>query len=90
MSDKIKTSIVVDRELWEEFKSRVSSERGLKALSNAVEEVIEEEVCEKLLIKALEEMIGSGIELPLTITPVKPRVKTDAGEVVRELRVSRA
>ena len=90
MRDKIKTSIVVDRQLWEEFKSKVGSERGLKALSRVVEEVIEEEVCERLIIKALEEIMEFKGELPLMISPVKPRVKTDAGKIVRELRESRA
>ena len=89
MGDKVKTTIVVDRELWEEFRSKVAAGRGLKALSSAVEEAIEEEVCEKLLIKALGEFRELGEELPLVVTPVKPKVKTDAGEAVRELRESR-
>jgi len=64
MEDKIKTSIVIDRRLWEEFKLKVSGEKGLK-------------------------MLGSERKIPLTIVPVKPRVTTDAGKVVRELRDSR-
>jgi len=80
---------VVNRELWEEFKSRIGSERGLKALSRVIEEIIEEEICERLIIKALEEIIGSKRELPLMIIPVKPRIETNAGKVVKKLRESR-
>ncbi len=89
MEDKIKTSIVIDRRLWEEFKLKVSGEKGLKMLSHAVEEAIEEEVSELLIVKALEEMLGSERKIPLTIVPVKPRDTTDAGKVVRGLRDSR-
>ena len=89
MENKIKTSIMVDRELWEEFKSRVGSERGLKALSRVIEEAIEEEICERLVIKALEEIMEPKGELPLMISPVKPRVETNSGKVVKELRESR-
>ena len=86
MSDKIKTSIMISRELWEKFKSKVGSERGLKALSQAIEEAVEEEVCEGLIIRALEEMLGDSKEIPLAVSPVKPRATTDAGKAVRELR----
>ncbi len=86
--EKVKTSILVDRELWERFKSRVAGERGLKKLSKAIEEAIEEELSDHLVIEALEELLGPE-ELPLAVTPVKPRVKTDAGKAVRELRESR-
>ncbi len=83
--EKIKTSITIDRKLWEELKLKVGSRGGLKALSRAVEEAIEEEVADLLIIEALEREVKSE-ELPLTISPVKPRVATDAGKSVRELR----
>ena len=89
MGDKVKTSIMVDRRLWEEFKSRVSGERGLKMLSRAVEEAIEEEVSELLVADALSKLL-EGEELPLTVAPVKPKVPTDSGKAVRELREGRA
>lgn len=79
---------MVDSELWEEFKSRVGSERGLRALSRAIEEALEEEVSDVLVVKALEKLLGEG-EVPLDVTPVKPRVATNAGEAVRELRGAR-
>ena len=39
--------------------------------------------------EALEDMLEGGNEPPLLVTPVKPRVATDAGKAVRELRKSR-
>ncbi|NHV98458.1 MAG: hypothetical protein HA496_02285, partial [Thaumarchaeota archaeon] len=48
MTRKIKTSIVIDGDLWERFKTKVVGEKGLKGLSKAVEEAIEEELCEDL------------------------------------------
>ena len=89
MADKVKTSIVIDRRIWEEFKSKVGSERGLKMLSNAIEEAIEEEVSELLVIDALEKLLKPGVSIPLTISPIKPRVATDSGKVIREMRYSR-
>jgi hypothetical protein len=88
MTRKIKTSIVIDGDLWERFKAKVVGEKGLKGLSKAVEEAIGEELCEDLMIEALEGLLGSE-KTPLLITPVKPETQTDAGKVVRELRDSR-
>lgn len=53
MKDKVKTSIMISRELWEHSRSKVGSERGLRSLSQAVEEAIEEGIGENLVIKAL-------------------------------------
>ncbi len=89
MRDKIKTSIMIDRELWEEFKSKVGSERGLRGLSRAVEEAIEDEVGDILIIRALEKLLEREKEIPLVISPVKPKVATDAGKAIREMRGSR-
>lgn len=86
MKDKVKTSIMIDRKLWEEFRSRVGSEKGLKMLSKAIEEAIEEEVSESLLIEELSKMLGPKGELPLTVAPVRPKLATDAGKAVREMR----
>jgi len=73
MGDKIKTSISVDKKLWERFRSKIGDERGLKKLS------------EDLIIEALERLLGPE-KLPLTITPVEPKARTNAGNTVRELR----
>ena len=89
MVDKVKTSIVVDRKLWEEFKLKIGGEKGLRMLSKAVEEAIEEEVGELLVIKALNKMLENEEEIPLTVVPVKPKVRTDAGKTVREMRETR-
>ena len=89
MEDKIKTSIMIDRRLWEAFKSKVGSERGLRALSRAVEEAIEDEISDILIIKALEKLLGREREVPLVISPVKSKVVTDAGKVIKEMRGSR-
>ncbi len=88
MNDKIKTTIVIDRRLWEEFKSRIGAEGRLRSLSQAVEEALEDEISDLLAIKMLERMLGGG-EPPLIVEPVKPRVTTDAGKIVRKMRESR-
>ena len=85
MVRKKKISIVIDRDLWERFKTKVENEKGLEELSKAVEEVIEEKICEDLIIEALEEFLSSE-KPPLVITPVKPEIQTDTGKSVRELR----
>ena len=89
MGGKVKTSIMIDRGLWEEFKSRVGGEKGLKMLSKAVEEAIGEEVSELLVAEVLSRMLG-GMELPLTVVSVKPKAPADAGKAVKELREGRA
>jgi hypothetical protein len=88
MKKKVKTSIVVDRELWKRFRERVGRERGLRTLSQAVEEAVEDVACEDLLINSLKEILNSE-EQSLTVTPVRPKVATDVGKAVRELRESR-
>jgi hypothetical protein len=88
MVRKKKISIIIDGELWERFKTKIVSEKGLKGLSKAVEEAIEEKLCEDSMIEALEELLGSE-KPPLVITPVKPKIQTNAGKTVRELRDSR-
>jgi len=73
MSGRVKTSLFINRELWEEFKLRMGARAGSGALSRAVEEL---------------SRILSG-PAPLEVKPVKPRVPTDAGRAVRELRGGR-
>ncbi|RLE64309.1 MAG: hypothetical protein DRJ49_05740 [Thermoprotei archaeon] len=57
MRDKIKTGIMVDRELGEEFKSKVGNKRGLRYLSRAVKEAIENEISDIPIIRALEKLL---------------------------------
>jgi len=75
MRGKIKTSIMIDEDIWEMFKVKASSKRRLKGMSQAVEE-------------ALEKMF-SGASPELEVSPVKPRVATSAGKVVSGLRGKR-
>ncbi len=85
----MKTSILIDRRLWEEFKSRIGGGGRLRALSRAVEEAIEEEVVDLVFAEELSKMLGACVESPLTVTPVRPLVPVDAGRVLRELRETR-
>ncbi len=85
MGGKIKTSIVIDRSLWEEFKRKVSEERGLKDISSLIGELIEENFSDSLIINALSKLIGEA-RVPEVLKPVKPLVETDAGRAVREMR----
>jgi hypothetical protein len=85
MKGKIKTSILIDRDIWETFKAKASSRKGLKGISKAVEEALEEELSEKAVTEALENMHPrrpSDIE----VKPIKPRIATSAGKVISELR----
>jgi len=84
MGDRVKTSLLVNRELWEEFKLRVSTWVKLRALSRAVEELLEEGVAERVVAEELSKMLK--VPAPLEVKPVKPRVPTDARREVRELR----
>ena len=85
----MKTSITVDEELWKAFKARAAQMRGLKGTSEAVEEALREDFSEMIVLKALEGL-GSGEPGMLDVEPVKPRVETSAGEVIRELRAGAA
>lgn len=85
MSDKIKTSIFIDRELWKRFKLKVFGEKGVKGLSEAVEESLEEDILEPIVIRELGKLTGVGVK-PGEVRPVKPKVKTSSGEALRELR----
>lgn len=80
----MKTSLLINRELWEEFKLKVGSRVGLRALSRAVEELLEEGVAERVVAEELSKMLK--VPAPLEVKPVKPRIPTDAGRAVKELR----
>ena len=82
---KIKTSIYVDKELWERFKLR-AARRGLE-VSQALEELIREELFEEMFNVVLKG-IGEAESYEIDFEPVKPR----AGPVsvfVRALRDER-
>jgi hypothetical protein len=91
LADKVKTSIVVDRRVWEAFRRKVASERGLRLLSRAVEEALEEELVEQMLLEALDKLGLPPVEdrEQPTVEPVEPRRPVRAEEVVREVREGR-
>lgn len=89
MNSKIKTSILINEKLWKKFKLKANIESGLKGVSKAVEEALEEELSERIIAKSLENMAPTGTGM-LVVTLVKPKVKTSAGKVVREMRDSAA
>ena len=85
MGEKVKTTIVVDRDLWSKFKVRLLEE-GVDEVSGVIEELIKEELMlgiDSALVRLIEN------ELIQVVEPVKPSTKTSAEEVVRELRESR-
>jgi len=53
MTGKIKTSIMIDSEVWEEFKVLAASKKGLKGISKVVEEALKEELGKKTVAEAL-------------------------------------
>jgi hypothetical protein len=84
--DRVKTTIVIDRELWNKFKVRLLEE-GVEEVSRAIEEVIREELSEDYIADAIRELLG--VIPPIEVKPIKPLVETNAGRVVRELRNER-
>lgn len=87
MPGKIKSTIVIDRELWYRFRARLLEE-GVEEVSSALEELIREELLEDYVSQALGGLLND--ELPGEVKPVKPLVETRAENVVRELRDERA
>jgi hypothetical protein len=85
VGEKVKTTIVVDRDLWIKFKAKLLEE-GVDEVSGVIEELIREELMLGI-DSALSRLIGN--ELVQVIEPVKPLTRTSAEEVVRELRESR-
>lgn len=85
MKRRIKTSIMVDKDLWETFKAKAFSKKGLKGVSRAVEEALEEEISEQVVTEALEKMCSGGLA-GLEVRPVKPKIATSAEKVISELR----
>jgi hypothetical protein len=85
MRGKIKTSIMIDEDIWETFKVKASSKKGLRGISRAVEEALEEELGEKVVTEALENMHPRRPS-DLQVRPVKPKIATSAGKVISELR----
>jgi hypothetical protein len=85
MRGKIKTSIMIDEDIWETFKVKASSKKGSKGVSRAVEDALEEELSEKVVTEALENMCPRRPS-DLEVKPIKPKTATSAGKVISELR----
>jgi len=64
MPDKVKTTIVIDKELWNRFKAKILEE-GVEEASHVIEEIIREEVLKDYIVSALRELISE--ELPLEV-----------------------
>jgi len=85
VGEKVKTTIVVDRDLWSKFKAKLLEE-GVDEVSGVIERLIKEELMlgiDSALVRLIES------ELVQVVEPVKPLAGTSAEEVVRELRESR-
>ncbi len=85
---RVKTSVMVDKELWDKFRRKVGGERGLRSLSEAVEEAIEDELSELVVSEGLPQPDVEGLSAD-RVEPVRPKVKTSAAETLRELRGGR-
>ena len=86
MGGKIKTTIVIDKDLWSKFKAKLLEE-GVDEVSSVIEEMIREELVVDKVVDSLNELIGG--ELIQVVESVKPLAETAAEKVVRELRESR-
>jgi len=83
VSGKVKTTIVIDKELWIKFKARILEE-GVGKVSRVIEKIIREKMLEDYIIASIQELMSR--EPPLEVKPIKPIVETEAGKVVREMR----
>lgn len=83
---KVKTSIYVDRDLWEEFKRHARS-KGFEA-SRLLEEIMREEILEDRLATIVGEL-GSLDSDELDFEPIKPRGGT-VSSLVRKMRDERS
>ncbi len=82
---KVKTSIYVDKELWEKFK-KYASRRGIEA-SRLLEEMIRDEIIDDALDTILLDLAGSE-KYEIDFDPVEARegVVSDLVRVMRDER----
>lgn len=85
MVSRTKTSIYVDRELWERFR-RYARSKGIE-VSRLLEEMIREEMLEEELSNAIDEL-GVGELEELDFEPITPKGGL-VSTLVRELRDER-
>ena len=82
---KVKTSIYIDRELWERFK-RYAAMRGVEA-SRLLEDIMRDEMVEDALSEALLSLAGSET-YEVDFEPVEPRGGL-VSELIRAMRDER-
>mgnify|MGYP000253420794 FL=1 len=85
MVSRAKTSIYVDRNLWEKFK-RYAARRGVD-VSSLFEELIRDEMADYLLSEELSRL-GISEDYEVDFEPVEPRGAVS--ELIREMRDERA
>jgi len=83
---KVKTSIYIEKTLWELFK-RHATRRGIE-VSKLLEELIKDEIVEYSLDDVLLELAGSK-DYELDFEPIEPK-KGIVSELVRAMRNERA
>ncbi len=83
---KVKTSIYIDRELWEKFKKH-ASKKGMEA-SRLLEEIIRDEIIEDTLEHILLDLASSE-NYEIDFEPMKTREGT-VSELIRVMRNERS
>jgi len=83
---KVKTSIYVDRELWERFK-KYALRKGVE-VSKLLEDMVRDEMIEEILDEALLSMVGLE-DYEIDFKPIKPREGL-VSELIRVAREERA
>jgi len=84
MTERVKTSIYIDRELWEKLKAYARS-RNME-VSRLLEELVKENL-DSEIVDILGELVGEGF-VELDFEPVK--AKGLVSGLVREIRDERA
>ena len=81
---KSKTSIYIDKDLWQRFRLRVNR-RGLE-VSGSLESLMEEEMIDDMMERKLSGMVGSETR-EIDFLPIK--TKASVSELVRVMRDER-
>ena len=83
---KVKTSIYIDKDLWERFK-KYALRKGVE-VSNLLENIIEEEMTEEALDKVLLEL-AKVEDYEIDFEPIEPK-KGSVSELIRAMRNGRS
>lgn len=83
---KVKTSIYIDKDLWERFK-KYALRKGME-VSNLLENIIEEEMTEEALDKVLLEL-AKVEDYEIDFEPIEPK-KGPVSELIRAMRNGRS